>query len=297
MFKNIIKTIYEYLFDDEIMEEQEIMRKRINKYIEKLEKTEAKLNEIENQILKTKEGEDIVFLNKDIREKAKELDNNYPKANISYHGLAIHTKDEIRKFKVDLRDFITILYSHKKFIKDNDLELIEWLKGKPIDQYGTTINKLMYTIYRKSRRHRYKRDINLYGVSEYWTPNLFSWYMREMDCENSANELLALFLAAGIPSSFIRNVCGMTYSGGGHSTIYVYDFRYYCWRHIEATRTIAVENNFWDLKKSNDKSDQLNIKDVWFSFNDKYCWHKFKTDTAEKEFKENWEGLFNINKL
>jgi len=233
------------------------------------------------------EEEKTAVIPQDIFDKANEIKNEYPIANIIYRGYTIQLKDSTIKPEIVVQDFIQILPSHKKWVKEKGLTLSIYLNNNKGIHFGEVINKLMFDIYKEyAPRKVYMTDDTLYGISEQWTPTLDSWYLKKMDCENSTLELMSLFEASGLTGelrSFYWNVCGNTQSGG-HSTLYAWDFKNSFWRHIEATSIFVKYSDFYSLPTNKDSADKLNIISVWWSFNSDVARHTFKTDIDSENY-------------
>lgn len=208
------------------------------------------------------------------------LDNKYPKVNIEYKGRIFGTQKEI--IPIDVRLLITPQDFHiKEEIKKNKLEIVV----PEID-----IPEIYNYIYKKY--YKYAHDQKVYGVSELWE---FPFEILEkkkitksqgFDCDSWANLQASFYISAGMPPHKVRVVCGDT-NYGGHSTVYVYSDIDGKWHHLNSTYGKFYEHLF-NFPTTDDAgvTDNLGIKDVWFSFNNLYSWHIFKTDTAKKSFKK-----------
>ena len=104
------------------------------------------------------------------------------------------------------------------------------------------------------------------------------------NCEGSTNLFMSYMIIAGVPYYLLRNCCGLTYSGFGHSTLYYYasDNK---WHHIECTLNSYPWNKITDFPLRTDVSDTSNIEHVWFSFDARNSFHKFTTAGIDS-FKE-----------
>ena len=256
---------------------------------------EAKVEQNAELLGKNKDLKDeIVSLKKkmnpipmDIEDLAENIRFKYPVANISYKGYNAPLKNGPKLLDINVCDFVQVMNSHKIWCKQNKFRLSYYLKKYSEFSYGEVINKLMFDIYDKYvSRKSYMYDNDLYGKNEHWAPTLETWYLKRMDCENSSNELLCLFEAAGLNDvlkSFSWNVCGKC-KLGGHSTIYAYDFKYKKWRHLETTVYSNKYKNFHEFPFNDDSNDSLNIYSVWFSFNSDIARHTFKTDSDGEKF-------------
>jgi len=233
------------------------------------------------------EKENAGIIPNDIKKLADEMKASYPSAVIYYKGYTIKLKNSTQKPNVKVQDFIQVLESHRQWVSSKGLTLQNYLLTHPQLEFGEVVNKLMFDIYKAyAPTKTYMYDSDLYGVDEQWAPLIDTWYLKKMDCENSTNELMALFEAAGLTGdlkSFYWNVCGRC-SLGGHSTLYCYDFKDKTWRHIETTETRVLYSNFHKLPDNKDTNDKLNITSVWWSFNSDIARHVFKTDADKKAY-------------
>jgi hypothetical protein len=254
-------------------------------YLNTITAKESEVAQLKDDLKDLEESKDLIP--SEIINKAEELKNSYPSANIVYKGYTIKLKSSTRVPEIRVQDFIQVINSHKDWIRTTGLSLDKYRELYPDMSFGDLINKLMFDIYKKyAPRKSYVTDNILYGVDEQWAPALDTWYLRQMDCENSTNELMCLFEASGLTSelrSFYWNVCGDT-SVGGHSTLYAYDFKNDTWRHFETTATSVPYADFYSLPDNHDNTDELNITSVWWSFNSDIARHIFKTDADKKAY-------------
>ena len=221
---------------------------------------------------------------------AQQISGKYPDARITYQGYPIRTEKGIQNFDIDLPDFIHVLPSHVRWCESKGLTLKLFLLSHPDLSFEEAIDGLRLSIWRAYLgRKRYAFDQDLYGFPEYWSPRLDAWYLKELDCEDSTNDVLSLFKAAGLTGpleSFSWNVCGNTFSYYGHSTIHAYSLVQNIWKHMETTITRTEKTAFSQLPEIHDASDPSNIKDVWWSFNSQRSRHSFVTDAAADSFKQ-----------
>ena len=72
--------------------------------------------------------------------------------------------------------------------------------------------------------------------------------------------------ASGVPRGFQRINVGKTRGGGGHAAVACYHFQKGKWLHYETT---AKKEMIFDIK---DNNENININDIWWSFDDTYSW-------------------------
>jgi len=107
-------------------------------------------------------------------------------------------------------------------------------------------------------------------------------------CDDWGNELASYYIAAGVPNWRIRCVIGNCWAGGGHHTVYVLADDFKTWHHTNSTTPITMLVNVTKLESlptSNQPNDGIGIKEVWFSYNDQFAWHKFETEITDNRFK------------
>jgi len=211
-------------------------------------------------------------------EKSKEAkfwNNKYPKADIYYNGREVPNNNKL--ISVDVKLFVT----------PND----SYIKGE-VKRFGLEIknpkkcNDDILKIYKHCRKGAYyERDKDEVGFGEYWMfPFEFIALKKHGDCEDNAHYIASMLIAAGLPEWRVRVVCGLTRNGFGHSTVYVLADDLKTWYHINSTGGKEYLDDLTKFPTTKDKKDLLGIKHVWFSFNNKYAWHTFKTESAAKSF-------------
>jgi hypothetical protein len=163
---------------------------------------------------------------------------------------------------------------------------------------NNNIDKTVIKIYQwiKNNYYRYAYDKHNYGVSEYWE---FPFEIIErkakvlsaaFDCDSWADFMASFYIAAGIPEWKVRIVIGGCQLGG-HSTVYVHSDETNKFHHLNSTYGNAWNRNtkISDYPTTDDAetTDKLGIKNVWFSFNNLYAWHKFSSEAKKSYEKEN----------
>jgi hypothetical protein len=239
----------------------------------------------------------IVELNKEIDEVKKEeiptrllplkkqLDEKHPKAIITHELPIMKAKGNVEEVEIRVQNFVTDFWELRNRVGNLGFTMKAYREKYPDLPYEERAMLLAFDIFKHTRRYvTYKYDSNQFGLKEFWLLPEVTYYLGEGDCEDSSNLLLSWFKAAGIPSFMVRNTCGET-KLGGHSTVYVYDFKAGLWRHMEATETSIRAKQFEQLPTKNNP-DQLWITDVWFSFNWDDAWHKFETEHAQATMPE-----------
>lgn len=222
--------------------------------------------------------------------------NRIPKADVLFKarklpGYQMH-------FSVDVRQMITINDSliHK------DLSEHSLLISNP-----EKCNDDIFRIYHHSRikeinPYFYEYDEKGFGCEFFMYPYELR-QLQQGDCDDWGIELASYLISAGVPEWRVRCVVGLTYSGSGHLTVYVLADDLKTWYHLNSTTPWSMVEekgytNLTDFPKSEDSNDRIGIKDVWFSFNNKYSWHAFETNASEdKSHKIPWMKNFKITPL
>ena len=141
----------------------------------------------------------------------------------------------------------------------------------------------------------YKTDNIQFGVSEMW---LYPVEIRKLgwdDCDGWAKVLMAYYTIAGVPQFRLRDTCGLTWDNFGHDTVHVLADDLRTWIHTNSTTPYSMINTgvLEGLPKTNDPSDRIGLKEIWFSNNREFSWHTFETSSAEDSYKE-YKAMKNI---
>jgi len=185
------------------------------------------------------------------------------------------------------------------YVTPNDTKIIKDLKqNNLIIKNQTSCNKDIIKIYQHTRNkpsnpYRYCYDKDNVGVPELWFFPFELRFAKKGDCDDYGNELASYLIAAGVPRFRVRCVVGNTWSGSGHHTVYVLADDNKNWYHLNSTSSFRSINGkrLIDFPKANDKKDSIGIRDVWFSFNDKYAWNEFESTFSEKDFKKEIKNI------
>lgn len=309
LFASEIKSYEEKIYDlnnrlsIEIGQVDEI-QKKIDLIISKSDKidevTKETINKL-NQQIKDKEiiiihlKEELEDYNKDVKkleEKLKtypdtvdpiadEWNNKYPRANIEYNGRTWGQTDKM--IPIDVRLLITPQDWHiHDVLRKNNLYIIDGNYEEGIPKIYNFVKKTYYN---------YSFDSENYLVPEYWEFPFELFGMQKIkgiisvDCDSWAQFLLSFYIAAGLPEWMGRVVVGNC-KLGGHSTNYVYSQETKKFHHLNSTYGDSEKNKISQFPTTDDagKTDILGIYGVWFSFNNKFAWHKFDTAVTKKEF-------------
>lgn len=207
--------------------------------------------------------------------------NKYTKVTIQYPGRPLPFGST--NVNVPLQVFLTP--DDPFIIKD----LESWLLYDTEEDFETLIPK----IYKRIKGYyKYAYDKAVWGTNELWE---FPFETRikikagsGLDCDSWSHFQASYYLAAGLPEWRLRVVCGETPFDDGHSTVYIYSLKDNMWHHLNSTYGKAY-NNISDFPTNRDAEndiDNVGIKKVWFSFNNKYCWYKFGDKLPDEVIKE-----------
>ena len=184
------------------------------------------------------------------------------------------------KFSVDVRQMITINDS----VIRKDLEEHALMVKDP-----EKCNEDIYQIYHHTRvkeinPYFYEYDEHIFGCEFFMYPYELR-VLEKGDCDDWGIELASYLITAGVPEWRVRCVVGETHSGGGHLTVYVLADDLANWYHLNSTTPWRIIDekgwsNLTDFPKAGDSTDEIGIKDVWFSFNNKYAWNAFETHAS-----------------
>ena len=222
-------------------------------------------------------------------EKENQWNDRHPKVDIQHTQRTVKRKNGTVSVGVDL----------KLFVEPRDYHVQKWcddLRLKP--SHFDSIGALALALYKLDRvDFSYVYDSVQHGINEMW---LFPYELEALkkgDCEDYAHRLASRLIAAGVPRFRVRVVCGHTWTGIGHSTVYVLDDDLQTWRHFNSTspldwfnpafkKKLSKVENLSEMPMSNDPTDVLGlgIKSVWFSFNNQFSWHKFDSKTSARTF-------------
>lgn len=202
-------------------------------------------------------------------------DNKYGKTIILYPGRSLPHSTTVCDAPVN------VLITPTDPLIKRDLKDWKMIGGRNAD-WETLIPKIYNKI--RTKYYHYEYDQNLWGYKEVWElpfelrEKAQSDYLKA-DCDSWAIFQVSYYLAAGLPSWRVRVVAGMC-ELGGHATVYVFSKEDNKWHHLNSTYGNAFTKiSEYPLHKDAEEGrDKLGIKQVWFSFNDKWAWAQFADD-------------------
>lgn len=191
-----------------------------------------------------------------------EFNDKYPKADLTYKRI-----EEDNVYQVDLRDFI--------FERDSLIPIVE---GQTDDEKA--LNGLKWII----KNIKYNTDASEYKTVEFWAYPYQTLKHKKGDCEDGAILLYNILLRSGIPYWKLRLSAGWVKQGNGkvgHAYL-----TYYC---EELGYWVLLDWCYWPnelpINQRKDYKDEENYYDVWFSWNQKYCFTKGLNTEAKKLLK------------
>lgn len=222
------------LFNLDKIEELNIQIKELGILMDKIEL------EREKAIKENIELKKLVIVNP----KEIETNNKYPKSDVTYIR-----QEKDQQYTIDVRNFI------QKY--DAYLPIV---KGETDDEKA--LNGLIWVI----DNIRYVQDKTSYNLPEYWA-YAYQTYLRHLgDCEDGAILLHNMLLRSGVPYWKLRLTAGNTPYGGHAYLNYFYE---------EGNKWVTLDWCYFPTKlpikdRPDYKEDKL-YNDVWFSWNEKYC--------------------------
>lgn len=191
-----------------------------------------------------------------------EFNNKYPQVDLTYNRI-----ERDNHYQVDLRNFI--------FEYDT---LTPTVEGKTDDEKA--LNGLKWVI----KNIKYVIDKTEYGFDEFWAYHYQTLRHKKGDCEDGAILLYNILLKSGVPYWKLRLSAGWVKQNNikiGHAYL-----TYYC---EETKKWVILDWCYWPnelpINQRKDYKDEENYLDVWFSWNQKYCFTKGLNSQAKKLLK------------
>lgn len=247
---NIFEIIFG--FKNKRIELLENANKILSKENEELQEEANKLNinlySMQEKINLLKE--DIKNLTKAIitNPKEEELNNKYPKFNLTYE----RTETD-GKYQIDVKNFVSMYddYTIPLVSGENDDE-------RALNGLKWVINNIDYISDGSS---------DTYKQGEYWAYPYQTLKHKQGDCEDGAILLYCILIKSGIPYWKVRVSAGDT-TAGGHAYITYYDEKKDRWVSLDW----CFYPNTLPIEKRTDYKDEIIYKNIWFSFNHLYSY-------------------------
>jgi transglutaminase-like putative cysteine protease len=152
-------------------------------------------------------------------EQAKEYyENKYPEAEIVYKNRALPTPKKKGWFFISKPRSPKIRYHIQEFITPDSPSIRKaaeaFLQVAQPEQEGYFDRVSLLLQKHVSARVVYTSDTVQTGYIEFWQFPVETLQLNTGDCEDGANLLASLMLAAGVPEWRVRVTCGMTPDGG-----------------------------------------------------------------------------------
>lgn len=240
------------------------------------------LSDTNLQIQKLMEERDIglSLLSHTTKEILKEYDTRYAAAEISYSGRYLGNKT--KRYSLDVKAFCSQGMNDRKIVQRVDQgkcyvkEIIRELKVDFHTACDIAVMRVSNVF-----KCNYSYDSSTWQTPEFWMFASETEAFGMGDCEDMAIWRYVGCRIAGIPPEMLRVAAGTTFSNEGHATNFYFasDLR---WHHINSTSNFSAAKDVCDLPVTKQSSDRLNLRDVWFSFNEKKTWHDLVTSSQKK---------------
>lgn len=195
---------------------------------------------------------------------ASQWDTKYLRSPILYNGRVVFlSRGEIRPYVMDVRNFIAA----------SDFTLERIVKDAGIWNLATAEEKAFACLQFVRQNIQYTPDKAQYGVGEFWQLSHETLVLKRGDCEDGAILLASLMRNAGVPAFRVKVAAGNVVVApnapfGGHAYVLFLREKDEEWVGLDwcyypndrpADQRIALKND-------------LNYKDIWFTFNDELSW-------------------------
>ena len=231
------------------------------------------------ELMERQEIDDTSLLPQATQELLKEYWNRYAEADITYNGRWLGTKD--RRYYLDLKAFALEGANDKRIIDRvvrGNCYVKNIMKERGLDFHRACDIAVMNVSNVFGCNYAY--DSATWGTSEFWMFASETEAFGQGDCEDMAIWRYVGCRIAGIPHEMLRIGAGITFTNEGHATNFYFasDLK---WHHINSTSNYGSNIDIRVLPVTQDSKDPLNIKDVWFSFNEKKAWHDLVTSSQK----------------
>jgi hypothetical protein len=211
-----------------------------------------------------KKDKEIVELKKQIpnlNPKEAYYNDKYPKLNLTYQRI-----ETDGTYNVDLREFINPFNVSIPIINENEDDEIA-LQG------------LCWVI----DNIKYISDISEYKSEEYWAYAYQTLFHKQGDCEDGAFLLYNILLKSGVPYWKLRLSAGYVINPNNNKKEGHCYVTYYC----ETTDKWVVLDWCWfpnrlEITDRKDYKEEKTYGDVWFSWNQKYCYSQGLNTGAQR---------------
>ena len=292
--KNICKAIHpELMENDECIKQVDLLNEQwkeqyneLNEDKEGLEQQldtlsiqhETELNALNNEIIGLERKIAEIPPETFVPDKVQEWETKHPYRAVYYARKLPFNKD--RNYSEDIRHFIN----------PQDPRIKAWVVNRQVLIHDPwKCNDEIAKLFAEDRLdYKYAYDSSQFGVSEMWLYPAETLELERGDCEDWANLLASRLIAAGVPHQRIRCVAGYTNgSGGGHGTVYVLGDDFDTWYHLNSTRSTTC-SKLEQYPTSHDTNDTMGVigENIWCAWNSVHSWQNFRTDLAEKTFRE-----------
>lgn len=232
------------------------------------------------QELLDKQEPGLTLLSKTTKDLLQEYAERYARADIEYSGRFAGNKDN--RYSMDVKAFCTQGMNDGKIIKRvnrGNCHVKDIMREKQLEFHKACDIAVMRVsnVFGCS----YAFDSTTWNTPEFWMFASETEAMGRGDCEDMAIWRYVGCRIAGIPAEMLRVAAGTTFSLEGHATNFYFasDLK---WHHINSTSNYGPSQDVKDLPVTKQSSDKLNLKDVWFSFNEDMTWYDLVTASQKK---------------
>ena len=259
---------------------KEGMQKTIDELTNKCAQLQTDISVKANQIQELMQKQDVglKLLPPITQQLLTEYTARYARADIEYSGRYLGTTS--KRYSMDVRAFCSEGWNDKKIVsKLKDCYVKDIMRLRGVDFHRACDIAVMNVSNVFSCSYAY--DSTTWGTPEFWMFASETAAFGKGDCEDMAILRYVACRVAGIPHQMLRVGVGTTFSDQGHATNFYFasDLK---WHHINSTSNYSKSQDVLDLPVTKDKNDKLNIRDVWFSFNEDMTWYDLITAAQKK---------------
>jgi hypothetical protein len=208
--------------------------------------------------------------------------NKYPEAFITYGGRYFGTSHD--RYDLDVKAWLLEGQNDRQIVsmvKDAGAMVSDVLKEDPTRSFHQACDiSFMRLTHALGDSISYTFDQRSWEENEFWQFASETRVMGTGDCEDKAVLNYIGARIAGIPYEMLRITAGLTFSGEGHCTNFYYgsDLK---WHHRNSTTNYAPDKTVSSLPISGDSSENLNIKNPWFSATETKTFNWFGTEAQK----------------
>lgn len=235
-------------------------------------------------------------------EKAKRYYTKYTNAKITYNGRPLPGRHE--NYAMRLENWCQNGQESPElldFVKTNKCMVNDVMADRQLTfprACDFVVMKIKHLI---SKGYKYDTDKATTDMDEFWRFAYETWLTltqkEAVDCDDMAILHYVMCRIAGIPAEFLRCAAGVTYGNEGHATFYYLasDGKF---RHCNSTSVLDHIDDALGLPGTDSPNpNNMNLKHVWFSWNEDMCWSQFITAGQQQSFVDNRSTSPLLNRL